>query len=256
MKDICNDLAAEYKALDTIVSELSEQQWHTITPFYEWTIKEEIIHIAYFDDRARLSVDDPDAFIRHKKKSLKKPKDFNEKTVTPIMDPPIPKLLSWWRSEREKLLAICRQKKPTDRISWYGPSMSARSFIAARIMEVWAHGQDVCDALNIQRPATNRLYHIAHIGVATLGWSFSNRGMKVPDTLVRVELESPGNDIWVWGPEGADQVVKGSAEGFCQVVTQRRNITHTNLRTTGSVAGRWMKIAQAFAGPPENGPTA
>jgi uncharacterized protein (TIGR03084 family) len=256
MKKICNDLAAEYNNLDTIVSKLDEQQWNIITPFYEWSIKDEIIHIAYFDERARLSVDDPDAFARHKKKSVKKPKDFNEKTMTPYLDPSITELLSWWRIEREKLLTLCKEKKPTDRISWYGPTMSATSFIAARMMEVWAHAQDVCDALNIRRPATDRLYHIAHIGVITFGWSFANRKIGIPDTPIRVELESSDNDIWVWGPKEAKEVVKGSAEGFCQIVTQRRNVADTDIKTYGTVAAKWMKIAQAFAGPPENGPAA
>jgi hypothetical protein len=36
-------------------------------------------------------------------------------------------------------------KSTAARITWYGPSMSARSFVTARLMEAWAHGQDVAD---------------------------------------------------------------------------------------------------------------
>lgn len=254
IKEICRDLAAEYNALDAIISELTEQQWEKVTPFYEWTIQDEITHIAYFDERAGLSADNPDAFVHHFNELMQNFKLWNEKTLTPDLDLSIADLLAWWRKERENLLVMLKEKRPKDRLPWYGPTMGAISMAAARIMEVWAHGHDVCDALNIQRPATDRLRHIAHIGIITFGWSFSNRKLAVPETPVRVELKSPGNDIWTWGPKDAEQIVKGSAEGFCQVVTQRRNVADTDIKTTGNIAAKWMQIAQAFAGPPENGP--
>jgi hypothetical protein len=37
------------------------------------------------------------------------------------------------------------------------------------------------------------------------------------------------------------------------VVTQRRNVADTELRITGSAARDWMRVAQAFAGPPGEG---
>ncbi len=254
MEKMCRDLAAEYDHLDAVISELTGEQWETITPFYGWTIKDEITHIAYFDERAGLSAGNPDAFIRHFKELIQNPGIWNKKTLTPDLDLSIADLLAWWRKERQKLLTMLKEKKPTDRLPWYGPTMSAKSCTTARIMEVWAHGQDICDALNMQRPATDRLHHIAHIGIITFGWSFSNRKLVVPDTPVRIELKSPDNGLWTWGPKDAKQIVKGSAEGFCQVVTQRRNVADTDIITVGNVADKWMQIAQAFAGPPENGP--
>ena len=46
------------------------------------------------------------------------------------------------------LLAACWRRSTRRPASpWYGPSMSARSFVTARLMETWAHGMDVADAL-------------------------------------------------------------------------------------------------------------
>jgi uncharacterized protein (TIGR03084 family) len=132
--------------------------------------------------------------------------------------------------------------------------MSARSFATARIMEVWAHGQDIFDALQIRREPTDRLQHIAHMGVATFGWSFMNRQMEIPDAEVRVELRAPSGDRWTWGPENATNQIKGSAQDFCLVITQRRNVVDTQLAVTGDTAAQWMTIAQAFAGPPADPP--
>ena len=58
------------------------------------------------------------------------------------------------------------------KLPWFGPPMSAASMATARLMETWAHGLDVADALGVHRPATARLRSIAHIGVRTRDFAF------------------------------------------------------------------------------------
>lgn len=43
--------------------------------------------------------------------------------------------------------------------------MSGRSMPTARIMDTWAHGQDIADTRGVRRPATHRPRHIAELGV-------------------------------------------------------------------------------------------
>jgi uncharacterized protein (TIGR03084 family) len=120
------------------------------------------------------------------------------------------------------------------------------------MMETWDHGQDIVDALGVQRAATERLKHVAHLGVRARGYSYSANGKTLPDEPVAVELTAPGGETWTWD-DGAAARVEGGALGFCLVVTQRRHIKDTNLRVTGAAAEEWMSIAQAFAGPPGEG---
>jgi uncharacterized protein (TIGR03084 family) len=143
---------------------------------------------------------------------------------------------------------------PRDRLPWYGPPMSALSFATARLMETWAHGQDVFDTLRIRRTPTDRLRHIALLGVKTFGWTYMNRGLPVPEEPVRVSLAAPSGDIWAWGPEDAANLVSGPAEDFCLVVVQRRHVDDTTLSVKGATARDWMEKAQCFAGPPVDGP--
>ena len=123
-------------------------------------------------------------------------------------------------------------------------------------MEAWAHGQDVVDAVGASRPPTDRLRHIARLGVMTRGWSYANRRMEAPDVAVDVMLEAPSGAVWTWGPGDASETISGPAEDFCLVVTQRRHVDDTGLRMAGDGARDWMVRAQAFAGPPTNGPDA
>ena len=143
---------------------------------------------------------------------------------------------------------------PKDRIPWFGPDMSALSFATARLMETWSHSHDVADTFGQQYPQTDRLRHVAHIGVTTRGWSYMNRGLAVPEGPVRVELTAPGGDTWTWGPDDATDVVRGDAYEFCMLVTQRRHHTEVDLDVQGALAQEWVEIAQAFAGPPTDTP--
>ena len=253
MKDLCRDLSDEYEALDAIVAPLREDQWNLITPFIGWSIKTEIAHVAYFDGTARLAATDAEAFSRHVEEVFKSEESYLESQKEIRAWPPAV-VLDYWRQERRALTKALEPLGPKDRLPWYGPTMSARSFATARIMETWAHGQDIVDTLGIERAPTDRLRHVSHLGVTTFGWSHANRGLEVPDVPFRVELVSPSGKIWAWGPEDAAESVRGTALDFCLVVVQRRHVDDTDLKVAGDVVRHWMFIAQAFAGPPAQGP--
>jgi uncharacterized protein (TIGR03084 family) len=253
MKAICQDLMDECESLDAIVTPLSEEQWNRITPFMGWSIKTQIAHLAYFDGTAGLAVTDAEAFKKHVAqvfvdeeaciRSQQKLRSRGPATV-----------LEYWRKERKTLQEALKSLNPKDRFPWYGPPMSALSLATARLMETWAHGQDIADTLKARRHPTDRLRHVAHLGVLTFGWSFANRGMEVPDVKFRVELTSPSGEPWIWGPGDAAESISGPAEDFCLVAVQRRHVDDTRLKIEGDVMRQWMHIAQAFAGPPATGP--
>ena len=257
MKELCKELAAEQQSLDNLVMPLAEEQWRQPVPFYNWTIYDEVAHICYFDDRSLLALQDRAAFASDAGVLLEQ-LSLNGSWPS-LVDGRMGRmtgkeLLTHWRATRTKMLDGLSEMDAKGRLPWYGPDMSARSFITARVMETWAHGQDVFDALRVRRINGDRLRHIAHIGVTTLGWSFINRGLSQPESSPRVELLSPSGNLWTWGEEAATDRVTGSAKDFCLVVTQRRHLRDTGLKVNGRLAEQWMAIAQCFAGPPANGP--
>ncbi|MEW5735594.1 MAG: TIGR03084 family metal-binding protein [Thermodesulfobacteriota bacterium] len=257
MKDIVKDLECEQDALDAMVSGLSQEDWDRVTPFYGWTVRDEVTHLAFFDLAGRLAATDKDAFDAQTRELFEGIADedgLHGKVLAKGRGKTKEQILGWWREERAAMNRALAALGPKDRLPWYGPTMSARSFATARLMETWAHGQDVADALQIARPATGRLIHVAHIGFITFGWSFANRGLEVPAEAIRLDLTGPSGEAWVFGPEQSGNVVEGTALDFCLVATQRRNLADTKLLVRGDVAERWMRIAQTFAGPPADGP--
>ncbi len=162
-------------------------------------------------------------------------------------------VLAWWRAARTSMVGAARGLDPHARVPWFGPPMGALSFVSARLMETWAHGQDVADALAVTRVPTARLRHIAHLGVRARPFSYVVRGLDVPAEPVRVDLTGPSGEHWEWDSEASSELVRGSALDFCLVVTQRRHLSDTTLTVKGASATQWLAIAQAFAGPPGNG---
>jgi uncharacterized protein (TIGR03084 family) len=257
--DVSVDLVAEQDALDAVVAGLAPDRWQAPTPSPGWTVADQIGHLAYFDGTATLAMTDPDAFQTHRHELLATFGDaaaVEAMTLGAFRAMRPDELLAAWRRGRAGLAAAAAVIAPDARIDWYGPSMSKRSFLTARLMEAWAHGQDVVDAVGADRPATDRLRHVAQLGVITRGWSYRNRGSDVPDGDVRVELAAPSGDVWTWGDADLDDFVTGTAEDFCLVVTQRRHVDDTQLVTKGPLARDWMECAQAFAGPATTGPPA
>lgn len=256
--DVKADLVAEQQSLDSIVAGLGPSDWARPTPSPGWTVADQIGHLHYFDDKAVLALTDTEAFVAHRAELLAKfadPAAVDEYTLTPYRAMSSGELLTTWRAGRAALAEAAAPLADDARVEWYGPSMSLRSFLTARLMECWAHGQDVVDAVGADRPATDRLRHVAQLGVITRGWSYRNRGLPVPEGDVRVELEAPSGASWEWGPPDAADRVEGPAEDFCLVVVQRRHLDDTRLRVTGELARDWMTKAQAFAGPPTDAPS-
>jgi uncharacterized protein (TIGR03084 family) len=243
--DVIADLAAEHAELDALVAGDSIE---TPTPAEGWTIADQLAHLWHFDWRATVAVTEPDRFVAELASEL----ELVPESHRQAHEMGGVALHRAWHERSQQMLDAFRAADPAARVPWYGPPMSLKSFVTARLMETWAHGQDIVDALGVTRAGTDRLRHVAFIGVRARPFSYVNRGLEVPDGDVRVELIAPSGEQWVFGESDTD-TVRGSALDFCLVVTQRRHRDDTDLVIDGPLATEWMTIAQAFAGPPTDG---
>jgi uncharacterized protein (TIGR03084 family) len=253
MRGLLADLTAETRVLEALLAPLDEAGWDRPTPAPGWAIRDQVSHLAYFDEAAVAAATDPGRFGAEAAELMTRGAGFPDEIARRHHAMPPTELLGWFRAARTRFVSVFTSLEAKARLPWYGPGMSAASSVTARLMETWAHGQDVADALGVRRQPSARLRHVAHLGVSTFGFAFALNGRPVPRQRVRVELTAPDGSIWTWGPAGAPDVVDGTALDFCLVVTQRRNIADTALRVTGPLATEWMGIAQAFAGPPGPG---
>jgi uncharacterized protein (TIGR03084 family) len=255
MTSICEDLAAEHAALDELVADLGEEQWDLPTPAPGWMVRDQISHLAYFDGTATTAAVDAEAFA-HDTEQMMAAENPMADALALGRDVTGAELLEIWRQRRRRMLDVFAGLDPSTRLPWYGPPMSAMSFATARLMETWAHGQDVRDTLGVEPLATERLRHVAHIGVRARPFSYATNDREAPPGDVYVELVAPSGETWAWGDPASSDRVTGPALDFCLVVTQRRHPSDVDLDVRGPLAADWIGIAQAFAGPPGEGRTA
>ncbi|MFD9412834.1 TIGR03084 family metal-binding protein [Streptomyces sp. NPDC059989] len=244
------DLREEGRELDSLVAELSEPDWARPTPAPRWSVAHQIAHLHWTDRAALLSLTDTAGFAGMVEEALKAPDSFVDEGAEQGAKLPPAELLARWRAGRAALDEALAAASPDTRFPWYGPPMKAASMASARLMETWAHGQDVADALGVRRTPTARLRHVARIGVRARDYAYAVRGLPVPEGEFRVELTAPdGSERWEYGPPEAPQRITGPALDFCLLVTQRAHRADLALTATGPDADRWLDIAQAFAGP-------
>jgi uncharacterized protein (TIGR03084 family) len=245
------DLRRETDELVAVLRRLNRDEWSLRTPASGWDVSAQVAHLAVVDDRAVASMTNARKFAELREQDTST--GLLAAATEQLRQRPPDDVLSTFLEARRRLGEIAVAADPSLRISWYGPDMSLVSMVTARLMETWAHGQDVRDTLGIAPYTTDRLRHIAYLGVATRAFSFRAHGLPAPTTPVHVVLGGPGGTRWEYGMPDAPDRVSGSALDFCLVVTQRRHMLDTGLEPTPGPAADWMAIAQAFAGPAGQG---
>lgn len=250
------DFWEETQTLYKLLQDLSEGDYERETLFKKWTINDILVHLHFWNQSADLSLnnsDEFDAMMANFFDAIKTGK------LRPHENAVIPErgkaLLELWVNLSEKLVKDFSTIDPKQRLKWAGPTMSARTCISARQMEVWAHGQAIYDLLGKDRVESDRIKNIVILGLNAFGWSHQVHGLPVPKKMPRVILKSPSGEEWSFGDEEAKDSIKGNATQFAQVVTQTRNILDTGLQVSGETAQTWMANAQCFAGPPETPPS-
>ncbi|WP_341230204.1 TIGR03084 family metal-binding protein [Nocardioides salarius] len=254
LEALLGDLRAEGDQLWSTVAGLDADGWATPTPAPGWSVATQVAHLAWTDEVAALAArshtpEGKAAWDEVVLAAMADPAGFVDTAAEEVARLAPEALLARWGKAREELTTALREVPAGEKMPWFGPPMSPTSMGTARFMETWAHALDVYDALDQQAEPTDRIRHVAHLGVRTRDFAYSVHEQQPPVEPFRVQLVSPSGETWAWGPEEATQTVTGSAYDFCLLVTQRVHRDDTDLVPTGADAEHWLTIAQAFAGP-------
>ncbi|NBP54900.1 MAG: TIGR03084 family protein [Actinobacteria bacterium] len=243
------DLEAEHAGLVGLVADIDERDWRTPTPAEGWDVADSVSHLHFFDIRAALAVRDHDGFARDTEEMMANFAKGGDPSVAHGRAVSGADLFADWATQAAALIAAGRAADKSVRVPWYGPSMSLASFLTARLMETWAHGVDISDALGKPIVTSARLKHVCHIGFLARPNSYRSRGLAVPEADIAVRLAAPDGSTWSWGNDAAPESITGTALDFALLVTQRRHVDDTALVADGVLARQWTTFAQAFAGP-------
>jgi uncharacterized protein (TIGR03084 family) len=247
------DLAAEGDDLDLLLAGLSQERWQTPTPSPGWTVAHQLGHLASSDESTVAAVRDPGAFAARQAAMAENFESAMDSAAAQFAAQAPDALLATWRAGRAEVIAALASVPAGQRVPWVVVPLSPTAIASTRLMELVGHGQDIRDALGAAWTPTDRIRHVAWLGVRTRDFAMANSGLAPPAGEFRVELTAPSGSLWTWGPEDATQRVTGPAADFCLLVTRRRHRADLALRAEGSEASGWLDVAQAYAGPPSAG---
>lgn len=252
---LVDDFQTEHRALRTTLQGAGWGAWGRPTRSVPWRIQEQVAHLTFFDEVAVWSIDDPER-LDALRAAFDASIDPGERADVVWARDLAPQALweRWCRANETLVGRLVRlvDEDPGRRLGWIGPSMGLASFVSARLMETWAHGVDIREALghDVESAVSDRLRHVCFLGWAARRWALSAHGVTDRDDPLRLEATGPSGELWAWGPEDATNRVRGAALEIALVVTQRRHVSRTSIEATGALARRWLEVAQAFAGPP------
>ena len=250
MTELLADLRDEHDDLQRLVDRVDLD---LATPAEPWDVRDTVAHLAAFDEEATKAATTPQLFLAGLPAIAEDIDGFMAGQLAERRRLGRAQLVDQWRTGFDAMVKAVADLEPGTKVPWYGPPMSPASFATARLMEYWAHGQDVADAAGVRRPPTGRLRHSCPLGVRTRGFSYALRGRTMPAVDVHVRLQAPDGTTWAYGDPASADRVSGTAEDFCLLVTQRRHRSDTGLEAEGLAADEWLDIAQCFAGPPGPG---
>ena len=122
---------------------------------------------------------------------------------------------------RARLPTRSRPRPEPDGTLWGPNKISPLSLVSARMMETWAHSLDVHDAAGVPYVDTDRLRHIAFLGLRALRYAFTLEGLDAPGPI-RLELDlAVRRDVDLRPRRRADRRSAGRASDWCRVVARR-----------------------------------
>ena len=249
---LARDWDDESSGLESILRGLAAEDWNLPTPAAGWAVRHQVAHLTWTDKALHSALTAPDDFETLRARVAADAGAVVGDAAEAGTGVAPGALLDGWVAGRRLTAGAILAAEPSRRIPWFGPPMGLAAAVTARIMETFAHGQDIRDALSLSPSPSPRLRHIAHLAVAARDYSFGINGLQAPTERIRVEL-SHDAESWSWGPEDAEQFVRGDALDFALLATRRRHRDDCDVRAQGVDAVQWLSIAQAYAGPPGTG---
>ncbi|MDQ3789581.1 MAG: TIGR03084 family metal-binding protein [Actinomycetota bacterium] len=252
-RDVISDLTADAEEFEGLVAGIDDAAWERPTPAPGWTVAHQVAHLAFIFRLAGTAASDAELFGAMAEKAAANFEGAVNAALAEYLGDPPEVLLTRWRAERDTAIKALAAVPADQVVPWLVRPLPPAVLASAGMMELFAHGQDIADALGVTRERTDRLWWIALFVSLTWDFGYQARGLTPPAAPFRFELTAPSGATWEFGPADAEQKITGPAEDLCLLATRRRHRDDLALTATGADADAWLDIAQAYRGPAGEG---
>lgn len=244
LDSLCRDLIDEGDSLAAIMAAANADDFARATFCPGWTVLHQLSHLEWTDSQLARAIIDPEGFTSD---AANMPGRRVDEAAQVGSARSADECLRAWDTSRHRLIDTVRRQPDSTRVPWFGPPMSLATAVTARIMETFAHGHDIADALGAAVEPTDRLRHVATLAWKARSYSFSVHGLRAPTSELRLDVRGVDGDVWSWGSESAENRVTADAYDFALLATRRRTRVESRVSAVGADAQRWLEVVQAFA---------
>jgi uncharacterized protein (TIGR03084 family) len=241
--DVFDDLEAEQRQLETVLSDLGPAGWVTPSAAAGWTVADVLLHLAQTEEAVTATVGGQGDPVRWHELGATVDEAMGALVETERGDGP--EIFARWRAARRASVAALRAADPGRAVRWVATPLKPRTLATTRLAEHWAHALDITIPLGVGYPDTARLRHVAWLGLSTLPYAFRLAGL--PPVPVRCVLTAPDGSEWRLGDPAAETVITGPAGDFCRVGAQRLSPDDAKLRATGPQADSALRLLRNYA---------
>lgn len=232
----------------SLIDDIDQDQWDTPTPAPGWSVKDQVGHVAFVFDIAALACTDAHAFKRQMSDVAKVGFEAAvQSALTKYTAGSGEDTRERWRAKFSTVERAISQVD-TATVPWLVKPLPPQVLTMAGMLEMFAHGQDIADALSRDIERTDTLAHLVHFVARTRDFGYESHGLTPPDHDFRFDVTLPSGRALSVGPPDAVDVVTGPAEHLCLLASRRRHVQDLDVSATGSQAQEWLHIAQAYRG--------
>ncbi|OXM53134.1 TIGR03084 family protein [Amycolatopsis thailandensis] len=246
------DLSAEAGSFEDLLTGLSDEDWAKVTPAVGWTVAHQVGHLTFVYRIAALAASDPEKFTAMTS-TIGERGGFDavvSATAAEHLAEGPAALLGHWQAARKAAVGALAAVPTESTVPWLVNPLPPTVLCAAGMMEAFAHGQDIADALGIRRERTDRLRRIVDFVALTWQFGYESNGLTPPAKPFRFEVSGPSGETWYAGAGDAETgLITGPAEDLVLLATRRRHRDDLDLKGDTAAAEEWLGIAQAYRGP-------
>jgi uncharacterized protein (TIGR03084 family) len=237
-------LAALHASLARLLHGLTAEQWDAATPAEGWTVRDQVAHLADTDEVARDTIVDGPRTFKNAVSGHPDAESFTAEGCRRGRGLTTDELLRWWTSAAKG----CREALAGSnaRVAW-GLGMSTLDFTRARIMEHWAHGLDISEAVAGPETIAPVLPQVARLSAATVPYALARAGIRRPaGHTLRFVLTARDESLELGDPDATD-LVTGPIDAWCRLAVRRpRPGDRSSLSATGPLADLALTHARAY----------
>jgi uncharacterized protein (TIGR03084 family) len=244
--DVFDALNDEHEALEALLESLDDAAWSHPSMCSGWSVADVVLHLAQTEE-AVVAAANGAAQAVPAPEGVSGMDELVEQWVRSERGGSATEILDRWKAARRKALAALHAADPAQPMAWAAAPLKPRTLATTRLSEHWIHANDIARPLHLTYPDTDRLWHIAWLAHKTVPYAFLRAGRVNPPSL-RLELASPADEPWDYGPEDADCVVRGPAGEFCRVAARRLTASDAGgLKTSGTRVDEVLELVRTYA---------